>query len=434
MKIHVFVFTWNDEDIIAYTMRHYNQFAKVTIVDNGSTDRTVEIAESMGAEIRHGDMQDELDDIKLIKIKNDCWEGSQDDWVIVVDADELVYHSNLIGMLEKSQATIIQPVNYEMFSEKFPTTPGQIYEEIKTGVIGGGYKKNLFRPKEITTMNWDVGCHWSHPEGNVIVDTDSGIITLHMKNLSKQRLLDRFAAGKKRLSAFNKQNQLSVHYTWDPQTISEYFDSYMKISIDVLSPTLHVIIAAYQRIIPLRIVIDSFIVQTNPNWRVYVIHDGPMPKELDVIMALYKDDPRISFQFTEERIECSGFPNRDMMIKKIIGADNDFVMSTNDDNYYATTFVENMIALAEQGVGFVYCNMVHSGHWGPGEYQVIDTKIEVCQIDIGAFAVKLPLAKKVGITTKTAVADGIYAEACLAECNATGLATAKTERILYVHN
>jgi hypothetical protein len=340
----------------------------------------------------------------------------------------------LIEILEKSTATIIQPENYEMFSERFPTTTGQIYEEIKTGVAGGGYKKNLFKPKEITKMNWDVGCHWSHPGGNVIIDSDSGILTLHMKNLSKQRLLNRFAAGKKRLSEFNKQNQLSVHYTWDPEVISEYFDQYMKISINLLPMTLHVIIAAYQRIVPLRILIDNFIVQTNPNWKLYIIHDGPMPKEFDNIMALYKNDSRISFQSTEKRIECSGFPNRDMMIKKIIGADNDFVMSTNDDNYYVPTFVDNMIALATQGVGFIYCNMVHSDHWGPKEYQVINTKIEVCQIDIGAFAVKLPLAKKVGITTTTAIADGIYAEACLAECNATGLTVAKTERILFIHN
>jgi hypothetical protein len=123
-----------------------------------------------------------------------------------------------------------------------------------------------------------------------------------------------------------------------------------------------------------------------------------------------------------------------MMIKKIIGDDNDFVMSTNDDNYYATTFVENMISLAKPGVGLVYCNMVHSGHFLPGEYRVLDTTIKVCYIDMGAFAVKLPLAKKIGITTDTALADGIYAEACLAECNATGLAVAKTERILFVHN
>jgi hypothetical protein len=208
----------------------------------------------------------------------------------------------------------------------------------------------------------------------------------------------------------------------------------MKMSINLLPMTLHVIVAAYQRIIPLRILIDSFIVQTNPNWKLYVIHDGPIPEELNTIIALYKNDTRISFQFTETQTGCYGFPNRDMMIKEIIGADNDFVMSTNDDNYYVPTFVENMIALTAQGVGFIHCNMVHSGHWGPGEYQVIDTKIEVCQIDIGSFAVKLPLAKKIGITDTTAVADGIYAEACLAECNATGLAIAKTERILFVHN
>ena len=194
--------------------------------------------------------------------------------------------------------------------------------------------------------------------------------------------------------------------------------------------TLHVICAAYQRIIPLRILIDSFVVQTNPNWKLYVIHDGPMPEELHDIRDLYAKDERISFSSTKKRIGHSGFPNRDMMIKSIEGDPGDFVMSTNDDNYYVPTFVDEMLKEVAPGVGIVYCNMIHS-HFG---YTPLYTTLKVYYIDMGAFAILLPLAKKVGIMNITDIADGLFAQDCLAECNATGLATKKVEKILYIHN
>jgi glycosyltransferase involved in cell wall biosynthesis len=193
--------------------------------------------------------------------------------------------------------------------------------------------------------------------------------------------------------------------------------------------TLHVICAAYRRIIPLRILIDSFLVQTNPNWKLYIIHDGEIPKELDEIIALYHDE-RISFEYTKVRTAHSGFMNRDMMIKKTIGADEDFVMSTNDDNYYVPTFVADMLSLVTPTAGIVYCNMIHS-HFG---YTVLSTILQVFYIDLGAFAVRLPIAKRVGIKALSDIADGLFAQDCLAECNRVGMTTHKTEKILFIHN
>jgi hypothetical protein len=193
--------------------------------------------------------------------------------------------------------------------------------------------------------------------------------------------------------------------------------------------TLHVICAAYQRIVPLRILIDSFLVQTNPNWKLYVIHDGKYPDKIWEIIDLYTD-PRISFENTKVRTAHSGFINRDMMIKKTIGADGDFVMSTNDDNYYVPTFVDEMLKLITPTAGIIYCNMVHS-HFG---YSVLSTILQVYYIDLGAFAVRLPIAKRVGIKATSDIADGLFAQDCLTECNRVGMTTHKTEKILFIHN
>ena len=192
---------------------------------------------------------------------------------------------------------------------------------------------------------------------------------------------------------------------------------------------LHVICAAYNRAIPLRILIDSFLVQTNTNWKLYVIHDGEIPTNVLDIIKQYNDE-RITFEYTKVRTAHSGFLNRDMMIKKTIGADEDFVMSTNDDNYYVPTFVDEMLKLITPTAGIIYCDMVHS-HFG---YSVLSTVLQVYYIDLGAFAVRLPLAKRVGIKASSDIADGLFAQDCLTECLRIGMTTHKVEKILYIHN
>ena len=143
-------------------MRHYGQFAKVIFLEGNSTDDTIELASSLGAEVRHYDMPDELDDQTHINIKNECWKNTSADWVMVVDADEFVYHPDLINRLSTIDATVIIPAFHNMFSEKFPTTAGQIYDEVRYGTIDGGIwrsKPIIFHPGEIHSMNWHPGSH-----------------------------------------------------------------------------------------------------------------------------------------------------------------------------------------------------------------------------------------------------------------------------------
>ena len=99
---------------------------------------------------------------------------------------------------------------------------------------------------------------------------------------------------------------------------------------------IHVICVAYYRDISLRGLIDSFLLQTDPNWLMYVIHDGKTPPKVKKIQDLYADD-RIAFMESDTRNQQYGHPNRRHVLNKL-PVNNDYVLMTNDDNYYVYLF------------------------------------------------------------------------------------------------
>jgi hypothetical protein len=233
MKIEIFVLCHNEERIMPYVMRHYNQFASVVILENNSTDKSVDIARSMGARVWQHDVPDFVDDLWYIVLKDNCWKASKADWVIIVDADEFVWHPCIMRILDETTATIFKPRLYEMFSEKFPTTEGQIYDEVKMG-CNGGSKINIFRPSEIESINYGAGCHTANPKGNVILDTESEIRTLHMRFLSLEYVKERTARASKRMSESNLKTGLGYHYLWNEEQITNHFVGHLNHSTQVI--------------------------------------------------------------------------------------------------------------------------------------------------------------------------------------------------------
>jgi glycosyltransferase involved in cell wall biosynthesis len=227
MTIETFVTSYNEEKLIPYVMRYYGQFSKVTFYDNESTDDTAKIAKQLGAEVISYSWRKEFDDLDLLWIKDNCWKRSNADWVILVDADEFVYHKNIVDVLKKSKATIIHPTYHNMFSESFPVIEGQIFDEINMGTPDGGIwiaKMNIFRPKEIKQMNYHVGCHFADPEGTIIIDENSGIKTLHMRFLDREYTYNQYQNNRKKRSQLDKNNGWSVQFDWSKEEINEYFD------------------------------------------------------------------------------------------------------------------------------------------------------------------------------------------------------------------
>jgi hypothetical protein len=175
--------------------------------------------------------------------------------------------------------------------------------------------------------------------------------------------------------------------------------------------------------------IDNFLIQSNPNWRLYIVYDGEAPKEIKQVIDGYIDK-RISFKESETRCQQYGHPNRRLALRQLIGSPNDFVLITNEDNQYIPKFVEYFINEAKANVGFIYCNTVHSYL----KYNMLVTQVKENHIDMGSFAVRLSIAQKVGFNHVHLSADGKYAEECFVACRKAGLMAVHINKPIFCHN
>lgn len=191
--------------------------------------------------------------------------------------------------------------------------------------------------------------------------------------------------------------------------------------------SLKVIVVAYFRPLPLQIMINCFRVQTDPRWEMHIIHDGPAPEDVKNILP---DDPRVIFYETSHRLKNYGHPNRRRMLNDIQAIPQDFILITNDDNYYVPEFVRYMRQEAKPNVGIIYNDCLHNYM----SYEVLKSKMQTNAIDMGSFVVRADIAKAVGFTSDAFHADGIYAEACAAYCNTNNIAIKYIPRSLFVHN
>jgi len=191
LKVETFLITWNRESTIHLTVKYYLQFGKVTVFDNFSDDNTREICEALGAEVRLFGQAGVLSDQAYLDVKNHCWKGSEADYVIVCDDDEILYHEDLNFLLKQERlwgTTIFRTQGYSMFSENMPISN---WLEVNTGYKDNNYSKSIiFDPSKID-INYVYGCHEARPKGT-IKESKEVLNVLHYNKIGGiQRLLDR---------------------------------------------------------------------------------------------------------------------------------------------------------------------------------------------------------------------------------------------------
>lgn len=191
MTIETYLITWNRSDTIHLTVNHYLKLGRVIVFDNFSDDKTREICEALGAEVRLFGQAGVLSDQAYLDVKNHAWKGSNADYVIVCDDDEILYHEDLNFLLKQERlwgTTIFRTQGYQMFSEDVPRGN---WLEINTGYKDNNYSKSIiFDPSKIE-INYVYGCHEARPKGT-IKESKEVLNVLHYNKIGGiQRLLDR---------------------------------------------------------------------------------------------------------------------------------------------------------------------------------------------------------------------------------------------------
>jgi glycosyltransferase involved in cell wall biosynthesis len=242
MRIHVYTPCWNEEKILPYFLRHYGPLAeRIVFFDNGSTDRSAEIiAGCPNALLHRFDTGGAMAENALREIRNHAWKASRGhaDWVIVADADEFIWHQDLPGYLEsltRAGVTLCHCIGYEMGSRQFPTTGGQIYDEIKFGIPRRYMcKLAVFDPNAIEEINYDMGAHAAQPDGRVVLEPHRQLLLLHYNMLGMDYMLPRYAARFARVPAEDRAANINVHYGYDVAKVTERHEMVLRRAVQVV--------------------------------------------------------------------------------------------------------------------------------------------------------------------------------------------------------
>lgn len=245
IKVDVFTLCYNEMDIIPFVIDYWKRFARhVYVFDNGSTDGSVEYLNEFGWISVMPFYSDGLNDARYLDIKNNAWKISDADFVVVCDMDECLYHEDIMGVLQymKDNNQSISPTAFlNTVSIDFHEKPadGTLYHEIDGVRISNNVKLGdkclLFNPRMISEISYEPGAHICHPAGNVLLydrQNEDPIMTVHIKNLSLNKTLERLHMYRSRLSDINKINKWGGHYEYSDDKVKKDFIMNWQTSVD----------------------------------------------------------------------------------------------------------------------------------------------------------------------------------------------------------
>ncbi len=216
-RIVCYFINFNDSFYLPFLAKHYGSFCeRIVMYDNYSTDNSVELAKSLGFEVRYFGIKGVLDDQIYLDIKNHCWKecrGKGIDYVIVCDADEFVCIDDL-------QGTSPIVTGYNIISDNLPK---ESIFELNTGEYSESYSKQaIFSPDAINEINFVHGCHKNYIQG--LISKTGSCRLIHFRQIGGiERMLERHSEYRKRMSAFNLKHGMGVHYLHsDEQKINEW--------------------------------------------------------------------------------------------------------------------------------------------------------------------------------------------------------------------
>ena len=213
--IHYYCVCWNEEVMLPYIFNDHSDFVThFFICDNGSTDNSLKIIEKQpNASVIHYDSNNEFNVQTNTHIKNQVWKRSRGkaDYVIVVDADEFLYHPDLQNFLKTTKHSIFKAKGFDMITETMPET-NSLVENVKTGeFLWSESKVIMFDPNKIVNVNFVEGCHYCFPFG-IVSYSKWEVKLLHYKYLTFDYLMSRVNSFRQKYSQELRKKGFGAHY------------------------------------------------------------------------------------------------------------------------------------------------------------------------------------------------------------------------------
>jgi len=232
---------YNEEVLIPHTVAYYKeQFpgVEITIIDNQSTDRSVEIAKELGCTIQTLDTAKEFDEFRLTEMRNTVWKTAKTDWVLICDMDEYLVASTTDLVKEKRHGTtILKTEAYEAVGESKQANISNIrITNIAKGSRLTTYDKSIcFRPSKITDINFELGSHTAAPQGEVKYSKKAYLL-YHYKFLGiPYRNRQRSYTGRPKSEAMIKADKTGFPDEFTPDTLSQNYNKKLGESVKIRS-------------------------------------------------------------------------------------------------------------------------------------------------------------------------------------------------------
>ena len=238
-KVTVLVWLKDEEHILPFFLRHYAFADEIVAFDNESTDRSREIL-SANPRVRIVDWNTDglLRDDQLQEMKSNEYRKLGEGWFIMVDADEFVYHPQilwLLNMYDKVGVTLPSTMGFDMVSQDVPADDGR---SLLTDLVKEGMPNHVEYSKYCVVrhncfINYTVGAHWiKQTTGRVMVSEKRDIYVLHYRYLSSVLVVEK--ARRIRLSQQNMDMQIGIKQA-DPELMKECWKKVWNQRVRVLS-------------------------------------------------------------------------------------------------------------------------------------------------------------------------------------------------------
>ena len=246
IPVFIYLLCHNERVLLPHAVEHYRSRipqAVITILDNESSDASVEIAQSLGCRVRSWASGDQIDDHLFVELKNEVWKHHTDGWVIVADMDEWL----CVTSIELKQAaargiTVLRTSGWNIVAESEREDLSDLdLHALDHGVhMGSRDKLVAFRPDAVTAMRYGIGAHQSEPRGRVVFSPRTYLLK-HMERLGTPWLRAKFIA---RAARAGRMHAIGIarHYTSDLEKIDQRQASAVaaarRVPVQTFAPTL----------------------------------------------------------------------------------------------------------------------------------------------------------------------------------------------------